>query len=233
MSLCVYIEKEEYTIDIINCYTHIEIHLDESSKEFCPQIRDLVTDAIKRRSKNLKVDKSHIFAFKCLQNKQCYCIVKEDLSSTKCTQCRSHCKVLQGDDDSYRCWFSDCQSFSPRTKASLEDPPTKRRRLELNTSDRFRRVSDRLAGVISSCLSTVSGKLNARRLIAQGLHDEMINGRDIDSKKAPKLVLVIQTTLDAQPNPETYLNEVCSALKDVGEKQITDIVNELEQSKTD
>ncbi|XP_019853453.1 PREDICTED: uncharacterized protein LOC109582865, partial [Amphimedon queenslandica] len=113
MSLCVYIEKEEYTIDIINCYTHIEIHLDESSKEFCPQIRDLVTDAIKRSSDNLKVDKSHIFAFKCLQNKQCYCIVKEDLSSTKCTQCRSHCKVLQGDDDSYRCWFSDCQSFSP------------------------------------------------------------------------------------------------------------------------
>ncbi|XP_019863921.1 PREDICTED: uncharacterized protein LOC109593142 [Amphimedon queenslandica] len=231
MSLRVF--NEEYTIDIINRYTHIEIRFYDC-KEFCPQIRELVMDAIKKSNNDLKVGKNHIFAFKCpRKNKRCYCIVKEDLSSTRCTQCRSHCKVLQGDDNSYRCWFSDCQSSSPGTKASLEDPPTKKRRLKLSASDRFRNVSDRLAGVILSCLIAVSGKLNAKKLITQGLHDEMITGHDIDSKKAAKLVLVIQTTLDAQPNPEAYLNDVCSALKELGEKQITDIVNELEQSKTD
>ncbi|XP_019858013.1 PREDICTED: uncharacterized protein LOC109586279 [Amphimedon queenslandica] len=99
---------------------------------------------------------------------------------------------------------------------------------KLSASDRFRRVSDRLVGSISSCLTTVSGKLNARRLIAQELHDEMINGCDIDSKKAAKLVHAMQNTLYAHANPETYLNDMCSALKDVGEVPITDIVNELQ-----
>ncbi|XP_019859044.1 PREDICTED: uncharacterized protein LOC109580157 [Amphimedon queenslandica] len=98
-----------------------------------------------------------------------------------------------------------------------------------SASDQFRRISARLAGSISPCLTTVSMYLNARRLIAQELHDEMINGHDIDAKKAAKLVNAIQTTLDSHTDPEAYLNDVCSALKDVGEKQITDIVNELER----
>ena len=107
MSLRVYIKSEDYTIDIINHYTHIEIRFDDC-KEFCPQIRELVTEAIKKSSNDLKVGKNHIFAFKCPppKSEQCYCIVKEDKFSTRCTQCRPHCKVLQ-DDDSYRCWFGD------------------------------------------------------------------------------------------------------------------------------
>ena len=104
--------NEEYTIDIINRCTHIEIRFYDC-KDFCPQIRELVKEAIKRSIKDLNVDGNHIFAFKCSMDEQCYCIVKEDKSSTKCTQCRLHCKVLQGDDDSYKCWFSDCQSSSP------------------------------------------------------------------------------------------------------------------------
>ena len=105
--------NEEYTIDIINRYTHIEIRFYDC-KEFCPQIRELVTEAIKKSNKVLKVCKNHIFAFKCppLKSEQCYCIVKEDKSSTRCIRCRSQCKVLQGGDDSYRCWFSD-QLLSP------------------------------------------------------------------------------------------------------------------------
>ncbi|XP_019859763.1 PREDICTED: uncharacterized protein LOC109588003 [Amphimedon queenslandica] len=123
ISLSVDIKSDEYTIDIINRYTHIELRLDESSKEFCPQIRELVTDAIKKSSNDLKVGQNHVLAFKCpRRNKQSYCIVKEDLSSTRCTQCRLDCKVLQGDDDSYRCWFSDCQSSSPATDASPVQP---------------------------------------------------------------------------------------------------------------
>ena len=71
--------------------------------------------------------------------------------------------------------------------------------------------------------------LNARGLITQELHDEMINGHDIDSKKAAKLVNAMQKTLSSDPNPEAYLKKVCTALKDIGEKPITDIVNELER----
>ena len=111
MSLRVY---KDYTIDIINRYTHIEIRFD-GCKEFCPQIRELVTEAIEKSSNDLKVGKNHIFAFECPppKSEQCYCIVKEDKSSTWCTRCRSHCKVLEAGDDSYRCWFSDCQLANP------------------------------------------------------------------------------------------------------------------------
>ena len=105
--------NEEYTIDIINRYTHIEIRFYDC-KESCPQIRELVTEAIKKSSKELNVDGDHIFAFKCPKNEHCHCIVKEDKSSTRCTQCRSHCKVLEGGgDDSYRCWFTNPQLPSP------------------------------------------------------------------------------------------------------------------------
>ena len=55
----------------------------------------------------------------------------------------------------------------------------------------------------------------------------MINGRDIDSKKAVKLVNELQRTLDNSPNPVQYLNDICRVLRDVGEKPITDIVNIL------
>ena len=55
----------------------------------------------------------------------------------------------------------------------------------------------------------------------------MINGRDIDSKKAVKLVNELQRALDNDVNPVQYLNDVCRVLRDVGERQITDIVNIL------
>ncbi|XP_019861465.1 PREDICTED: uncharacterized protein LOC109589930 isoform X1 [Amphimedon queenslandica] len=131
MSLCV---NDEYTINIINRCTHIEIRFYDE-KKYCSEIRKLVEDAIKNSGNDLKVSKKYslVFAFKCPQNEQSYCIVKEDNSSTRC-KCQPQCKVLQGDDDnSYRCWFSDYQSSSPGTKASSEDPPTKKRRLELTT----------------------------------------------------------------------------------------------------
>ena len=38
----------------------------------------------------------------------------------------------------------------------------------------------------------------------------------------------MQKTLSSDPNPEAYLKKVCTALKTIGEKPITDIVNELE-----
>ena len=55
----------------------------------------------------------------------------------------------------------------------------------------------------------------------------MINGRDIDSIKAAKLVNGLQRALDIDDNSEQYLNEICRVLRGVGERQITDIVNIL------
>ena len=55
----------------------------------------------------------------------------------------------------------------------------------------------------------------------------MINGRDIDSRKAVKLVNELQRSLDNDVNPEQYLNDICRVLRDIGERQITDIVNIL------
>ena len=55
----------------------------------------------------------------------------------------------------------------------------------------------------------------------------MINGRDIDSIKAVKLVNELQRDLDNSPNPLQYLNDLCRVLVNIGEKPITDIVNIL------
>ncbi|XP_019862355.1 PREDICTED: uncharacterized protein LOC109590966 [Amphimedon queenslandica] len=111
-------------IHIINHYTHIEIRLDKCKKS-CLQIRDLVKEAIESSCKDLNCKDDHIFAFKCPENEKCYCIFQEDDKSTRCTL-PSQCDVLQGDDDSYRCWFIDKLS-SPGAETS-ESPPSKRSR---------------------------------------------------------------------------------------------------------
>ena len=93
-------------------------------------------------------------------------------------------------------------------------------------SSRFRSVSDRLASAITPSLIRVAGKLYAAGLIGQALNDEMINGRDIDSRKAAKIVNELQRALDG-PNSPQYLNDLCGVLVNIGERQITDIVNIL------
>ena len=55
----------------------------------------------------------------------------------------------------------------------------------------------------------------------------MITGRDINSIKAAELVNELQRALDNSLNPVQYLNDICKVLRDVGERQITDIVNKL------
>ncbi|XP_019861259.1 PREDICTED: uncharacterized protein LOC109589641 [Amphimedon queenslandica] len=147
MSLRVY---ERYFIDIINRYTHLEIHFrgyKKSYSQIVAEVRELLRKVMEKSSKNLKVeeDTKFIFAFKCPE-KGTYCIVREKdkskgKASTWCTECVSQCNVLDlENDDSYRCWFSD-QLSSPGNKfASLEgqDPPTKKcgvQHTELDTSN--------------------------------------------------------------------------------------------------
>ena len=101
----------------------------------------------------------------------------------------------------------------------------------LAPSDKLRDVSDRLACSISSCLLDVTSKLYAGNIIGLSLQDEMINGHDIDSKKAKKLVNELQRALDNHTRPDTYLDELCTVLRNVRERQITDIVNTLSNFK--
>ena len=115
MSLRVYIQKIRYTIDIINHYTHIAIHFGDCEKS-SPEIRKLVTEAIKKGCEALNNNDDYIYAFKCPnpneEQEQCYCIVNDDTMSTRCTQCRDQCNILQN-DESYRCWFSHHELPSP------------------------------------------------------------------------------------------------------------------------
>ena len=76
-------------------------------------------------------------------------------------------------------------------------------------------------------MTGVADKLYAAGLTSLELKDEMINSHDIPSKKASKLVSELQRTLNNHETPETFLNDVCTVLRDVGEKPITDIVNKL------
>ena len=77
----------------------------------------------------------------------------------------------------------------------------------------------------------VTSKLYAGNIIGLSLKDEMINGRDIDSKKAERLVNELQRALDSDTRPDTYLDELCTVLRNVRERQITDIVDTLSNFK--
>ncbi|XP_019861835.1 PREDICTED: uncharacterized protein LOC109590354 isoform X2 [Amphimedon queenslandica] len=119
MTLRVY---KKYYIDIINCYTRLEIRVRGHCRDICPQIRELVSKAVKESSKDLKLqeDNKLVFAFKCPLQKTC--IVEEDKSSTWCTNCEVSCDVLRS-DDSYRCWFSDHKLPSPGRIKYQEEVP--------------------------------------------------------------------------------------------------------------
>lgn len=79
-------------------------------------------------------------------------------------------------------------------------------------------------------MNSVEGELYAEGIIEFDVHDEMINGHGIDSKKADKLVSELTRALNSERsnfNPEEYLNNLCRALRKIREKPITDIVNIL------
>ena len=93
--------------------------------------------------------------------------------------------------------------------------------------DRFRKIIGRLSNAISTCLIAVSTRLNENCLITKELHGKMLNGRDINSTKAAQLVDALQNSIGTAANPETRLQEICEVLKSIGERSITEIVNEL------
>ncbi|XP_019863396.1 PREDICTED: uncharacterized protein LOC109592382 [Amphimedon queenslandica] len=113
------------------------------------------------------------------------------------------------------------------THKSMAKPTVSHHSHNISASEQFRSVSYELHISISSCLIKVSMKLNAMGLISQSLNDDMIDENKSPSVKAAKLVSELQKTLNAHPNPKAYLNKVCTALKGIGEKQITDAVNKM------
>ena len=95
--------SDSHILHIINCYTHIEVYF-AGPPEHCPQVRQLVIEAIDRSTEKMHMKHNHVTAFSCPQDKNCYCIVDKFPSVTNCT-CRGSADIIKKDQH-YWCWFA-------------------------------------------------------------------------------------------------------------------------------
>uniref|UniRef100_A0A1X7UQL2 Death domain-containing protein n=1 Tax=Amphimedon queenslandica TaxID=400682 RepID=A0A1X7UQL2_AMPQE len=95
-------------------------------------------------------------------------------------------------------------------------------------SKRFREFSDKLENAITPSLKNVASKLSAKGLIALSTKMEATSSTDARGT-ATKIVDELQGALDEHDDPESFVNEVCTALRNVREKRITDVVDKLEK----
>ena len=94
---------DSYILHIINRYTHIEVYF-TGPPEHCPQVRQLVIEAIDCSTKKMHMNRNHVTAFTCPKKKNCYCIVDKFPSVTNCT-CRGSAAIIRKDRH-YWCWFA-------------------------------------------------------------------------------------------------------------------------------
>ena len=94
--------SDSHILHIINRYTHIEVHF-TGPPEHCPQVRQLVIEAIDHSTEKMHMNRNHSTAFSCPKDKNCYCIVDKFPSLTNCT-CRGSADIIRKDQH-YRCWF--------------------------------------------------------------------------------------------------------------------------------
>ena len=94
--------SDSHILHIINRYTHIEVYF-AGPPEHCPQVRQLVIEAIDHSTEKMHMKHNHVTAFSCPQDKNCYCIVDKFPSVTNCT-CRGSAAIIKKDHH-YRCWF--------------------------------------------------------------------------------------------------------------------------------
>ena len=94
--------SDSHTLHIINRYTHIEVYF-TGPPEQCPQVRQLVIEAIDRSTEKMHMNHNHITAFSCPKDKSCYCIVDKFPSITNCTG-HDSADIIRNDQH-YRCWF--------------------------------------------------------------------------------------------------------------------------------
>ena len=92
-----------HILHIINRYTHIEVYF-TGPPEHCPQVRQLVIEAIDHSTDKMHMKHNHVTAFSCPQDKNCYCIVDEVHRVVNCTMCLKSVDI-RPDIDHYWCWF--------------------------------------------------------------------------------------------------------------------------------
>ena len=95
--------SDSHILHIINRYTHIEVYF-AGPPEHCPQVCQLVIEAIDRSTEKMHMKHNHVTAFSCPQDKNCYCIVDKFPSVTNCT-CRGSADIIKKDQH-YCCWFA-------------------------------------------------------------------------------------------------------------------------------
>ena len=94
---------QQHILHIINRYTHIEVYF-TGPPEHCPQVHQLVIEAIDRSTEKIHMKHNHVTAFSCPKEKNCYCIVNEVHKVVNCTMCAESADI-KPDIDHYWCWF--------------------------------------------------------------------------------------------------------------------------------
>ena len=111
MSLRVTIEEQDHTLHLVNCYTRIEVYF-IGPEEYCPDIRLLLTEAIKKSAHAMHMKYNFFDAFTCPNDNSCYCIVTDDsLCKTNCIRCEKQANIK---DKSYWSWFITSSSASSK-----------------------------------------------------------------------------------------------------------------------
>ena len=94
--------SDSHILHIINRYTHIKVYF-TGPPEHCPQVRQLVIEAIDCSTEKMHMKHNHVTAFSCPKDKNCYCIVNKFPSIANCT-CRGSADIIKKDQH-YCCWF--------------------------------------------------------------------------------------------------------------------------------
>ena len=102
MSLKITFVQIQHILHIINHYTHIEVYFTGPPKH-CPQVHQLIIEAIDRSTEKMHLKYNHVTAFSCpIRVENCYCIVDEVHKVVNCTMCAQSPDI---NDDHYWCWF--------------------------------------------------------------------------------------------------------------------------------
>ena len=104
MSLMITITHQLHILHIINRYTHVEVYF-AGPPEHCPQVRQLVIEAINSSTDKMHMKHNHVTAFSCpiAKDKNCYCIVNEDHKVANCPR-HGFASIIK-DNQCYWCWF--------------------------------------------------------------------------------------------------------------------------------
>ena len=94
---------QQHILHIINRYTHIEVYF-AGPLEHCPQVCQLVIEAIDHSAEKMHMNHNHITAFSCPKKKNCYCIVDEVYKVVNCTMCAKSVDI-RPNIGRYWCWF--------------------------------------------------------------------------------------------------------------------------------